>query len=148
MEERGLGESSGVGGWDGIKHLSDASLMARRSDFRTPVPFFLPLVLRTARAITHTTLSLSICPFSYTFSPYLSIVSPLSHLHNLGCHAFVPLCLSLFCLFCHFCAYLLFTSTFDGVEGKDDALSLHHLLKSASEKKGRERDKVKRRVAR
>lgn len=137
MDERGLGESTGAGGWDGIKHLSDASLMARHSGFRTRVPFFLPVVLRTARTITRTTLSLSICPFSYNFSPYLSIVSPLFHLHNLACQVFVPLCLSFFCLFCHFCAYLLFTSTCDGVEGKDDALSLHHLLISASEKEGR-----------
>lgn len=43
-----------------------------------------------------------------------------------------------------FGACLLFTFKFDGVEGKDDALSLHHLLISAS-RKGRE-NKVKRRV--
>lgn len=92
MEERGLGRGLGraLGGGGGIKHLSDASLMARHSG---------PLPLWGARDSKkhHTHLSMSICPFSYMSSytslPYSSTLCPLSHLHNLACHAFVPLCL-------------------------------------------------------
>lgn len=72
------------------------------------------------------------------------ILCPLSHLHNLTCHAFVPLCLSLFLPILPFFSLSVvhFQAWWSGRK-KDDALSLHYFLISASRKEGRERDKVK-----
>lgn len=127
----------------GIKDLSDGSLMAGHSGFRAPGLIFLPGVLGTAKkASTHTSLFVHLPILSYvlTYLPALfhhpSILCPLFHLHNLACHAFVPLCPSFSAYSAIFCAYLLFPFKFDGVEGQHDALSLQHLLISASRKKG------------
>lgn len=72
------------------------------------------------------------------------ILCPLSHLHNLTCHAFVPLCLSLFLPILPFFSLSVvhFQAWWSGRK-KDDALSLHYFLISASRKEGRERGKVK-----
>lgn len=72
------------------------------------------------------------------------ILCPLSHLHNLTCHAFVPLCLSLFLPILPFFSLSVvhFQAWWSGRK-KDDALSLHYFLIRASRKEGRERDKVK-----
>lgn len=133
------------GRWGGIKHLSDASLMEGHGDFRAPGLLFLPGVLGTTRKPSpHTSLFVHLPILSYVLIylaasfHYLSILCPLCHLHNLACQAFVPLCLSFFAYSAIFCAYLLFTFRFDGVEGKDEALSLH-LLISASRKEAWER---------
>lgn len=118
-------------GWEGIKHLSVASLMAGHSSFIKPLASLSSLGCwgqQENRAHTPLSVHLSILSYVLIYHPTLfhhpSILCPLFHLHNLVCHAFVPLCLSFSAYSAIFCANLLFTFSFDEVEGKDDALSL------------------------
>lgn len=130
----------------GIKHLSDASLMAGHSSFIEPLASSSSLGCwgqQENRAHTPLSVHLPILSYVLIYLPtsfhHPSILCPLSHLHNLVCHAFVPLCLSFsaysaiffFFFFAHICCSLSAS-----MEWKERAMLCHFniVLISASTK--------------
>lgn len=76
LTEKARWRREGRWGGGGIKHLSNASLMARHRGFRAPSLLFLPWVLgTTGKLSTHTSLFAHLPILSYTYPPH-SIIPP------------------------------------------------------------------------
>lgn len=95
--------------------MSDASLMAGHSGFIQTLASLSSLGCwgqQENRAHTPLSVHLPIPSYVLTYLPtsfhHPFILCTLSHLHNLVCHAFVPLCLSFFCRFSQFLCVCVF----------------------------------------